>query len=73
MGGTWKVEVTYEFVGPQANGLSATPEGLWVCDQADDNIYLIEYRQRQGGDCVPQPRPQPERHGRRRRLRLRRP
>ena len=43
MGGTWKVEVTYEFVGPQANGLSATPEGLWVCDQADDNIYLIEY------------------------------
>ncbi|MCC6628867.1 MAG: hypothetical protein IT340_15865 [Chloroflexi bacterium] len=42
MGGTWKVEVTYEFAGPQANGLSATPEGLWVCDQCDDQVYLIE-------------------------------
>jgi streptogramin lyase len=29
--------------GPQANGLSATPEGIWVCDQKDDRIYLIDY------------------------------
>ena len=43
MGGTWRVETTYEFAGPQANGLAATPEGLWVCDQCDDQIYLIEY------------------------------
>ena len=42
MGGTWRVEVMYDSPGPQANGLAATPEGLWVCDQADDQIYLLE-------------------------------
>jgi streptogramin lyase len=42
MGGTWTVEVAYTFAGPQPNGLAATPEGLWVCDQADDHVYLIE-------------------------------
>jgi hypothetical protein len=43
MGGIWRVEVTSEAPGPQANGLAATPEGLWICDQADDRIYLVEY------------------------------
>lgn len=43
MGGVWRVEVTSQAPGPQANGLSATPEGLWICDQADDQIYLVEY------------------------------
>lgn len=42
MAGTWRVEVAYESPGPQANGLAAAPEGLWVCDQADDCIYLLE-------------------------------
>ncbi|MBX6770602.1 MAG: hypothetical protein IRY83_02665 [Chloroflexi bacterium] len=33
------------FVGPgtQANGLSATPQGLWVCDQQDNRVYLVRY------------------------------
>ena len=42
MAGTWRVEVVFDSPGPQANGLAATPEGLWVCDQADDHIYLLD-------------------------------
>lgn len=37
------VQVKFSGPGPQANGLSATPEGIWVCDQKDDRIYLIDY------------------------------
>lgn len=37
------VKVMFRGPGPQANGLSATPEGIWVCDQKDDRIYLIRY------------------------------
>lgn len=29
--------------GPQANGLQATSEGLWVCDQKDNHFYLVRY------------------------------
>jgi len=38
-----KVHVMFQGPGPQANGLSATAEGIWVCDQKDDRIYLIRY------------------------------
>jgi streptogramin lyase len=37
------VKVVFPGPGPQANGLSATPEGIWVCDQKDNRIYLIRY------------------------------
>lgn len=43
MAGTWRVEVAFDSPGPQANGLAAAPEGLWICDQADDRIYLTDY------------------------------
>jgi streptogramin lyase len=36
------VKVMFSGPGPQANGLSATPDGMWVCDQKDDRIYLID-------------------------------
>jgi streptogramin lyase len=29
--------------GPKANGLQARPEGLWICDQGDDRMYLVDY------------------------------
>jgi streptogramin lyase len=29
--------------GPQANGLQAAPEGLWICDQVDNRVYLVDY------------------------------
>ncbi|HVC32633.1 MAG TPA: hypothetical protein VNL16_03900 [Chloroflexota bacterium] len=38
-----KVHVMFQGPGPQANGLSATAEGIWVCDQKHDRIYLIRY------------------------------
>ncbi|HLH74267.1 MAG TPA: hypothetical protein VKX96_13345 [Chloroflexota bacterium] len=37
------VRVMFSGPGPQANGLSATRDGIWVCDQKDDRIYLIRY------------------------------
>lgn len=30
--------------GPQPNGLQATPEGLWVIDQDDLQVYLLDWR-----------------------------
>jgi sugar lactone lactonase YvrE len=30
--------------GPQPNGLQATPEGLWVIDQEDLNVYLLDWK-----------------------------
>ncbi len=35
--------VVFKGPGPQVNGLQARPEGLWVCDQVDNKIYLITY------------------------------
>lgn len=29
--------------GPQPNGLQATPEGVWVIDQEDLNVYLLDW------------------------------
>src|SRR5262249_4131875 len=37
------VKVMFSGPGPQANGLSATDDGIWVCDQKDDRIYLVDY------------------------------
>ena len=37
------VRVMFQGPGPQANGLSATKDGIWACDQKDDRIYLIRY------------------------------
>jgi streptogramin lyase len=37
------VTVKFSGPGPQVNGLSATPEGIWVCDQKNDRIYLVRY------------------------------
>lgn len=30
--------------GEQVNGLEATPEGLWLCDQRDNHSYLIDFQ-----------------------------
>ena len=30
--------------GEQVNGLEATPEGLWLCDQRDNRSYLIDFQ-----------------------------
>ena len=30
--------------GPQPNGLQAVPEGVWVIDQEDLNVYLLDWR-----------------------------
>jgi streptogramin lyase len=40
------VKVMFSGPGPQANGLSATADGIWVCDQKDDRIYLVDYEGR---------------------------
>ncbi|MBI2942304.1 MAG: hypothetical protein HYY04_17890 [Chloroflexi bacterium] len=37
------VQVLFPGPGPKANGLQATPEGLWVCDQEDNFVYLVSY------------------------------
>ncbi|MBV9172992.1 MAG: hypothetical protein JOZ81_23260, partial [Chloroflexi bacterium] len=36
---------TVAFAGPglQVNGLEATPDGLWLCDQRDNRAYLVDY------------------------------
>jgi sugar lactone lactonase YvrE len=33
------------FTGPgeQVNGLEATPDGLWLCDQRDNRTYFVDY------------------------------
>ncbi len=36
-----KARVVFQGPGPQANGLQASPEGLWVCDQVDNKVYLV--------------------------------
>jgi streptogramin lyase len=38
-----RVRVLFHGPGPQANGLSAAPEGLWICDQKNHKIYLAAY------------------------------
>lgn len=33
-----KAEVQFRSPSPQANGLQAAPDGLWLCDQVDNKI-----------------------------------
>jgi hypothetical protein len=35
--------VAFRAPGQQVNGLEAVPEGLWLCDQRDNNTYLVDY------------------------------
>jgi len=35
--------VVFKAPGQKANGLQARPEGLWVCDQGDNRVYLVSY------------------------------
>ena len=37
------VKVMFSGPGPQANGLSATSDGIWICDQKNDRVYLVRY------------------------------
>ncbi len=39
-----KVEKLFLHPGPQPNGLQATPDGLWVLDQTDNCVYLLDYK-----------------------------
>lgn len=38
-----EIDVLFDGPGPQANGLAADADGLWVCDQKDDRIYKIRF------------------------------
>jgi streptogramin lyase len=38
-----KARVVFRGPGPQVNGLQAVPEGLWVGDQLDNRVYLVDY------------------------------
>jgi streptogramin lyase len=33
----------FQAPGEQVNGLEATPDGLWLCDQRNNRAYLIDY------------------------------
>ena len=38
-----RVKVLFNGPGPQANGLAADRDGLWVCDQKDNRFYKVRY------------------------------
>jgi sugar lactone lactonase YvrE len=38
-----RVKTLFKGPGPQANGLSAADDGLWVSDQKDNKIYKVRY------------------------------
>lgn len=38
-----KARVVFKGPGPQANGLQADADGLWVCDQVDNRVYFVRY------------------------------
>lgn len=38
-----KVETVFDSPGPKPNGLQATAEGLWIMDQGNDRVYLVDY------------------------------
>lgn len=38
-----RVRVLFQGPGPRVNGLSAADEGLWLCDQKDNKVYLVRY------------------------------
>jgi streptogramin lyase len=37
------IEKRFKSPGPQPNGLQATPEGLWIIDQVDLKVYLVDW------------------------------
>ena len=39
-----KVETVFKSPGPKPNGLQATKEGLWILDQGDNRVYLVDYK-----------------------------
>jgi streptogramin lyase len=41
--GVTTARVMFKGPGEQVNGLEATPEGLWLCDQRDNRSYLVDY------------------------------
>jgi streptogramin lyase len=41
--GVTTARVMFKGPGQQVNGLEATPEGLWLCDQRDNRSYLVDY------------------------------
>src|SRR4051812_35740552 len=38
-----KVETVFKSPGPHPNGLQATADGLWILDQGDNHVYLVDY------------------------------
>lgn len=38
-----KVEKAFDSPGPKPNGLQCTYEGLWILDQGDNRVYLVDY------------------------------
>ena len=39
-----KVEKVFDSPGPKPNGLQATDKGLWILDQGDNRVYLVDYK-----------------------------
>ena len=39
-----KVETVFKSPGPKPNGLQATASGLWIMDQGDNRVYLVDYK-----------------------------
>lgn len=39
-----RVETVFKSPGPKPNGLQATAEGLWIMDQGDNKVYLVDYK-----------------------------
>ncbi len=40
---TAKVQIAFDSPGPKPNGLQASDEGLWILDQGDNRVYLVDY------------------------------
>ena len=38
-----RVETVFKSPGPKPNGLQATQEGLWIMDQGNNRVYLVDY------------------------------
>ena len=39
-----KVETVFKTPGPHPNGLQATAEGIWIIDQSNNYVYLVNYK-----------------------------
>jgi streptogramin lyase len=39
-----QVAQAFKSPGPKPNGLQATAEGLWILDQGDNRVYLVDYK-----------------------------